>query len=269
MSAARRPSVVIIGGPNGAGKSTIAPRVLRGALEVVEFVNADVIGRGLSAFNPEGVAAAAGRIMIERLRELAAQRLSFAFETTLASRSFAPWVRGLIGDGYEFHCVYVWLASPELSVRRVADRVSRGGHHVPEDVARRRYEAGRRNFFELYRPLATTWRVYDNSLRDLRLVASGERGDVAAVEDPVSWGRILGEPPRQMWREAPMKREDLSRIGQLMVEGTAVDEAARQGVRDAILEHVREGRPIVIERHGRIVWISPEELERELNAESL
>lgn len=81
------------------------------------------------------------------------------------------------------------------------------------------------------------------------------------------WGRILGEPPGQTWREARMKREDLSRIGQLMVEGTAVDEAARQGVRDAIPEHVREGRPIVIERNGRIVWISPEELERELNAD--
>src|SRR2546428_12586241 len=116
MSAIDRPSVVVISGPNGAGKSTVAPRVLQGTLAITEFVNADVIARGLSAFNPEGAAVAAGRIMLERLRELAAQRASFAFETTLASRSFAPWIKTLIETGYEFHLVYVWIASPDLSV---------------------------------------------------------------------------------------------------------------------------------------------------------
>src|ERR1044071_7909514 len=95
-----QPTVVILAGPNGAGKSTVAPALLRGALAVHEFVNADVIARGLSAFDPESVAIAAGRIMIARLRELARQRASFAFETTLASRSFAPWLRGLSSDGY-------------------------------------------------------------------------------------------------------------------------------------------------------------------------
>lgn len=80
-----KPSVVILAGPNGAGKSTAAPELLQGELSVREFVNADVIARGLSAFDPDGAAIAAGRVMLARLDELAHQRESFAFETTLAS----------------------------------------------------------------------------------------------------------------------------------------------------------------------------------------
>jgi predicted ABC-type ATPase len=89
----RSPSLVIVGGPNGAGKSTTAEALLKGVLAVDEFVNADVIARGLSGFAPEGSAISAGRIMLARIRELAEHRVSFAFETTLSSRSFAPWLR--------------------------------------------------------------------------------------------------------------------------------------------------------------------------------
>jgi predicted ABC-type ATPase len=105
---------------------------------VREFVNADVIARGLSAFDPDSVAVAAGRIMLQRLDDLAAQRASFAFETTLASRSFAPRIQRQIAAGYDFHLVYVWLRQADLSVERVAGRVRRGGHGVPDDVIRRR-----------------------------------------------------------------------------------------------------------------------------------
>ena len=89
------PLVVVIGGPNGAGKTTTAPRLLQQALEVSEFVNADVIALGLSAFRPESAALAADRAMLARLMVLAEVRADFAFETTLASRSFAPWLRRL------------------------------------------------------------------------------------------------------------------------------------------------------------------------------
>ena len=136
------PSVVILAGPNGAGKSTAAPALLQGALAVDEFVNADVIARGLSAFEPDRVAIAAGRIMLARLDELAAQRVDFAFETTLATRSFAPWLLGLTLSGYDVHLFFLWLSSADLAVARVADRVRAGGHHVPEAVVRRRYSAG-------------------------------------------------------------------------------------------------------------------------------
>jgi predicted ABC-type ATPase len=250
--------VVVLAGPNGAGKSTTAPRLLRGPLAVAEFVNADVIARGLSAFNPDRVAMTAGRIMLDRLRELASQRASFAFETTLASRSFAPWLRELTRTGYEFHLVYVWVSQPELSVQRVAGRVQRGGHGVPEDVIRRRYAAGLRNFFDLYRPFANGWRVYDNSGPEPVLVAAGERVEVVTVDEPAVWSRILDQGPER-WREVPMQYAERSRTSRIMLETREVDEAMRQGVRDALLEHKRDGSPVVIWRDGRAVWISAEE----------
>ena len=158
-----RPNLIVIAGPNGAGKSTAAPALLRGALGVTEFVNADVIAQGLSAFDPDRAALAAGRIMLRRLQDLARQGVNFAFETTLASRSFAPWIQELSRARYQFHLVFLWLPSANFAVQRVANRVRLGGHGVPEATIRRRYRAGLYNFFRLYQPLATTWSVFDNS----------------------------------------------------------------------------------------------------------
>ena len=132
-----RPSVVIVAGPNGAGKSTVAPALLQGALAVDEFVNADAIASGLSAFDPAGAAIAAGRVMLARLHELAEQRVSFAFETTLASRTFAPWLRELKASGYGIQVLFLWLPSAEFALDRVADRVRGGGHNVPAGTVRR------------------------------------------------------------------------------------------------------------------------------------
>ena len=87
---------------------------------------------------------AAGRIMIRRLKELAATRANFAFETTLASRTFAPWLADLKSIGYQVHLVFLWLPSDEMAVARVAERVRMGGHDVPEDTIRRRYRRGGR-----------------------------------------------------------------------------------------------------------------------------
>ncbi len=186
------PSVVVLAGPNGAGKSSLAPLLLQGVLGVTEFVNADVIARGLSGFNEEGAAVAAGRVMLARLRDLARQRFSFAFEATLASRSLAPWIERLKGDGYVFHLVFLWLPNPELAVARIGERVRMGGHGVPADTVRRRYRSGLRNFFALYRPLATTWRLYDNSARvSPRLVAAGEGGGTTVVADSRLWEEIV------------------------------------------------------------------------------
>ncbi|AMV40358.1 zeta toxin family protein [Planctomyces sp. SH-PL62] len=188
------PSVIVLAGPNGAGKSTAAPSLLRGTLAVDHFVNADEIARGLSAFAPESTAVQAGRIMLARIKQLAAARADFAFETTLASRSFAHWLRSLIATGYEFHLVFLWLPSADLAVARVADRVLHGGHHVPEDVIRRRYAAGMRNFQTLYRPLAANWHVYNNVRRDhLRIVAGGSGPEVRLVKRPAAWRRFQGQ----------------------------------------------------------------------------
>ncbi len=185
-----RPSVVILAGPNGAGKSTAAPALLQGALAVDEFVNADVIARGLSAFEPDRVAIAAGRIMLARLDELAAQRVDFAFETTLATRSFAPWLRGLTLSGYDVHLFFLWLSSADLAVARVADRVRAGGHHVPDAVVRRRYSAGIRHFFRLYQGLAATWAVYNASGAPPALIAEGLASETIGVYDELSWQAV-------------------------------------------------------------------------------
>src|ERR1700691_1481087 len=115
--------VVVLAGPNGAGKSTSAARLLRGALKVDEFVNADTIAQGLSAFAQDRVAFQAGRIMLRRLKELAGARASFGFETTLASRSYAPWLAELKADAYRVHVVFLWLPNSDEAVARVAERV--------------------------------------------------------------------------------------------------------------------------------------------------
>ena len=185
------PIVVVLAGPNGAGKSTTAPALLQGVLGVNEFVNADTIAGGLSAFNAEGAAIAAARVMLGRLKELARERVSFAFETTLASRSFAPWLVGLKDTGYIVHLVFLWLSSEDLAVQRVAARVEAGGHNVATDVIRRRYRTGLRNFFEIYRPLASTWRFYDASGQEPRLITGQLEHQALQVYDRESWERIV------------------------------------------------------------------------------
>lgn len=177
------PIVVVIAGPNGAGKTTIAKRVLADTLGIDEFVNADTIAQGLSGFRPERAAFAAGRVMLARLHELGKQGGSFAFESTLASRTFAPWLRDRIATGYQLHILYVMLATPALAIARVRRRVRSGGHSVPPDVVRRRFARSAWNFLELYQPLATTWKIFDNSRPTVRLVAEkGSNGNVRVVD---------------------------------------------------------------------------------------
>ena len=160
-------------------------------LGAAEFVDADVIARNLP--RSRSVAITAGRAMLRRLDELGAGRRDFGFETTLASRSLVPRIRRLAGAGYECHLVFLWLPNADLAVARVADRVRLGGHAVPEQTIRRRYRSGLRNFFALYRPLTTTWRMYDNSTYELRLIASGAGRETRAVNDATLWERIRAE----------------------------------------------------------------------------
>lgn len=187
----RNPEIIIIGGPNGAGKSTTAPSLLHGALGVSEFVNADTIAVGLSAFHPEGAALQAGKIMLRRLRGLAEARKTFAFESTLSGRTYVRWLRSLKENGYKVHILFFWLSSADLAVARVAERVRMGGHDVPEKDIRRRYLSGVRNFMNLYAPLAASWRVYDNSHASSPvLVAHGKGERVAGNMQPETWERI-------------------------------------------------------------------------------
>jgi predicted ABC-type ATPase len=185
------PLVVVLAGPNGAGKSTTAPHLLKGALAVEEFVNADVIAQGLSAFRAEAVAVTAGRVMLDRLHVLAAARRDFAFETTLAGRGHARWLQQLRSTGYLVHLLFLSLPSADLAIARVVDRVRRGGHHVPEDVVRRRYAAGLRNLVAVYAAIVDSWQVFDNSdFISPILVAAATAGATPVITDQEVWERL-------------------------------------------------------------------------------
>ncbi|MBI5833450.1 MAG: zeta toxin family protein [Armatimonadetes bacterium] len=191
MSEGKAPIVLVLAGPNGAGKTTAAPLLVVELLGIRIFVNADTIAQGLSGFSPDQVSLRAGRLMLERLDELEAQRASFALETTLSARNFAHRLRRMAASGYAVHLVFLWLPSAELAVERVRQRVAAGGHDVPPDVVRRRYETGLANFHSLYRPLATTWRMYDNTdTSAVRLVATGTATETTVVDDDI-WRQSL------------------------------------------------------------------------------
>jgi len=184
--------VIVIAGPNGAGKTTTAPSLLQHAVHVDNFVNADVIAQGLCAFQPETAAIPAGRVMLNRIHQLAEEKVDFAFETTLASRTFAPWIKRLKKQGWQVHLIFLWLETVELALFRVRERTKMGGHFVPESTVRRRYEVGLKNFFNLYKPLTDFWQFYDNSNVDrFRLVASGAQSNTVIVEKDDIWKQLL------------------------------------------------------------------------------
>jgi len=190
----KAPQVIVLAGPNGAGKSTAAPMILPRLLRVTQFVNADEIAKGLSGFSPDAAALTAGRIMLERLRELADSNQDFAFETTLASRSYAASIREWRSRGYECHLAFFRLPNAEMAVQRVAQRVRAGGHDVDVETIKRRFSAGLRNFFQLYRPLADHWRMYDSS-GDLgpKPIASGRTAMTIKVFDHEVWNSLKDE----------------------------------------------------------------------------
>jgi predicted ABC-type ATPase len=186
----------------------MAARLLVGALRVTEYVDADVFARALP--RSEAAAITTGRAVLHRLDELATERRSFGFETTPASRSFGPRIQRLIAAGYECHLVFLWLPSADFAVARVADRVRLGGHTVPETTIRRRYNSGR-NFFSLYQALTTTWRMYDNSVDQPRLVASGAGRATTTVGVLRLLDRSLGRAFRDY------TSQELDRVGILLL----------------------------------------------------
>lgn len=184
------PSLYIIGGANGSGKTTVSLSLLPNFLEVFEYVNADAIAVGLSPFNPESTAIQAGRLMLERLRNLADVGANFAFETTLAARTFVPFLQECKTKGYIINLIYFWLQSPDLAVARVARRVAVGGHSIPEDVIRRRYERGRRNLINLYLPICDGWMIFNNSASQIGLIAERIVNQQPIIYDQETWDTI-------------------------------------------------------------------------------
>lgn len=157
------PKLFIISGCNGAGKTTASFNILPEILGCNEFVNADIIAKGLSPFAPEKAAIAAGRILLERVAELMEAGKDFALETTLATRTHASMIKEAQKRGYVVTILFFWLNMPSLAVERVRLRVQSGGHNVSEDKIRRRYDIGIKHLFSIYLPICDYWIIIDNS----------------------------------------------------------------------------------------------------------
>lgn len=185
----------VISGCNGAGKTTASYTILPEILDCQEFVNADEIAKGLSPFQPEKVAFEAGRIMLKRLDELLKEGEDFAFETTLASRTFAHYIREAKERNYEVILIFFWLNSVELAIERVKIRVIEGGHNIPKNVIIRRYKRGLENFFNIYRDLVDNWMFIDNSGKPYREISRGEKGEII-VNNNSKWNLIKSKYER-------------------------------------------------------------------------
>lgn len=158
-----RPRCIIIAGPNGAGKTTFARKFLTDEQGILHFVNADLIASGLSPLHPELAARSAGRLLLRELDRLAQEAASFALESPLSGRTYVDRIQWLKQKGYAVEMIFLRLESPELAIKRVAHRVKQGGHHVPPEDVRRRFDRAWPNFERHFRPLADVWAMYDNS----------------------------------------------------------------------------------------------------------
>lgn len=172
----RRPIVNIIAGPNGSGKTTFAREFLPSFVKCPEFVNADYLAEGLSPFAPDQAAIRAGRLMLARIRELTLAGKSFGFETTLAGKSYVKLLKDLKDKGYEVHLYFLWLPKVSIAIERVAQRVRKGGHNIPDDVVRRRFKSGIRNLFSVYKPLLDSWSIWDASKNPPSKIATESAG---------------------------------------------------------------------------------------------
>lgn len=172
----------IIAGPNGAGKTTASFAILPEMFMCEEFVNADEIAAGLSPFHPEKVSIQAGRLMLERINTLLNAGATFAFETTLATKSYVNLIRRAHQLGYQVYLIFLALKSTDLAIQRVSTRVAEGGHHIPTEVIVRRFEHGLHNFFHRYVPVVDQWMLVDNSSDPFRLIAHGDDANSFVLE---------------------------------------------------------------------------------------
>jgi predicted ABC-type ATPase len=168
----KRRQIIIIAGPNGAGKTTFAREYLLREANCPDFINVDLIAAGLSPFDPARAAIQAGRIMLSEIQRRVRKGDSFAFETTLSGRVYARVIPQWRRDGYIVKLVFLSLPNPEVAIARVAARVAQGGHDVSKTVIRRRFDAGLRNFQDVYMRLVDKWEWYDNSSSAPRLISS-------------------------------------------------------------------------------------------------
>ena len=210
-------TILIIAGPNGAGKTTLATELLLNEVNCPTFVNADLIAAGLNPLQPEREAIAAGRMMLNMIRTYVGRGQSFAVETTLSGRTYAGLIPRWQEQGYRVRLFFLSLPAPEVAIERVSKRAQTGGHSIPEEVIRRRFYAGRRNFDTIYRELVDQWMLCDNT------------GDAPVLIDE---GReTMTEPNTENQKPEPEPRPyDPYREGALDALRRAVKKARRRDI---------------------------------------
>jgi predicted ABC-type ATPase len=253
------PNLYLVAGPNGAGKTTYVRDFLPQEMRCREFVNADLIAAGLSPFAPDRAAFEAGRIMLARLRELAARREDFSFETTLSGRAYAPLLRELRALGYFIQMDFLWIPNLDITRSRVRQRVTKGGHNIPDDVQLRRCHLGVRNLAELYRPLLNYWRIYDNTGGEPHLVMEEKDGaptvvdGLALIEKSARLSFMPVAPTESVEAPAAFLPEEVTRRSM---------RAMRRAYARVVLENKAWGLPVIQWREGRgVVEVPPEQLE--------
>lgn len=175
---------------NGAGKTTAAETILPEFLDCKEFVNADSIAKGLSPFQPETVSIQAARIMILRIRELIREKSTFAFETTLTTKSYISILKKAKDIGYNIVLYYFWIDSVELALKRISDRVKKGGHDVPEEAVNRRYFRSLDNLTNLFIPISDYWFILDNTKQVTNKIAEGNNHLIKEITNKLIWNMI-------------------------------------------------------------------------------
>lgn len=183
------PNLYIISGCNGSGKTTASYTLLPELLGCSQFVNSDEFAKSLSPFDPAAASVAAGRLMLLKIRFLLKRKMDFCIETTLATRSLMKTLTAAHEEGYEITLLYFWLNSPELAIKRVRDRVEAGGHSIPDNIIRRRYDLGLHYFFNDYMPVSDRWILADNSEPPFVVIGMGSR-ESTEIKDTEKYEQI-------------------------------------------------------------------------------
>ena len=186
----KKPSLYVIAGPNGSGKTTFSKKFLPDYVECLEFVNVDLIAKGLSPFTPGRAMLQAGRIMLEQIHSLGNHGIDFGFETTLAGKTYLKLLNELKQKGYSIHLFFLWIKSVKLALERIELRVQQGGHSIPEATVRRRFRRGILNFFHEYQPIVDSWVIFDNSEDIPKMIAFKESGKLEIL-DSASFDMLL------------------------------------------------------------------------------
>lgn len=185
--------ILMVAGPNGAGKTTMTLELMRNCSMLYEFVNADEIARGLAPKHPESVTLSASKLMIKRLNELLDDNRSVVFETTASGTNYIKHLKAAKAQKYAIYMCFLWLCKPEEAVKRVAQRVTQGGHNVPEKSIVRRYYAGIKNFILPYLPLADDAVLIDNSVDEnvsKKIIARKTKNNSLDILDKAVWRKI-------------------------------------------------------------------------------